>query len=490
MPALLKVGTSWRPSGAGTAVTPGGEDPPPAAPEGVLTLHATQADLDEMRSRVTSGPFHTANNPVPWGDWTRIVEDKNRFMNNPTASRWDGPTANNPGGHVKDNNTRTIPTYLPHIGEVADLRNAAFYAWVIGSGASAVATQVATILNQQVNYNDTVFTNRTRWSLTQDSSHKSDQTPCWQIANWAIKMLSAYDYIKAWETENSGSLFTAQQDADLKAWHEGLAAWYMPRLSEQFDSLYTNRATYSTSSEASQIMDHAEYRYRDASGVASKPHKLAIRLNNRDSCVHSYVGLVGIRFDNDTFRNEGIRWVKEYIRFGAYPDDTIAEWERCRTSDSAQGVKYGCETGGPILSVAHALWTWDGDAQLFTESTSTGLGDTAGGPKSLKTICLGIHRHTDNTYLRYVGNGGTVGNESHRIKMGLNDNRWHDGHLILMEHYLRAVEDADADLFRDYYMRYKTGQAAMPDPPQQSQGDPRGGAWETHPAMLFCFGRT
>lgn len=489
MPALVKQASAWSPVGAGTTITPTLETPP-AAPTGVLTLFHTESDLNEMRSRRINGPFNTANHGVPWGDWTRMIADKDTFMANPTASRWNGPTSNNPGGHVKFDNTRSIPAYLPQIDEVANLHNAAFYAWVVGSGASTVATQVASTINQQVNYSDTVFTNRTRWSLTQDSGHKSDNTPCWQIANWATKMLHAYDLCKAWETEHSGSLFTATQNTNIKTWHQGLAEWLQARDNTQYDPMYTNRSTYATSSSAATIMSFPGNRYRDAAGLKSKPHTLGIRLNNRSACVARYMGLVGIRFNHAGYKAAGVRWVKEYIRFAAYPDDSISEFERCRTVDSAQGVKYGCECIGSALSIAYALWVTDADAQLFTEATTAGLGETADGNtvKSLKSICRGLHRHTDNTYLRYVGNG-TLGNEAHRVKLGANDNRWHDGMLILMEKYMRETGDADAGLFRDYYMRYKAGQTAMPDPPQQSQGDPRGGDWETHPAMLFCYGR-
>lgn len=499
MPAFVKLDADWKPVGAGTAVTPTPETPP-AAPVGALTLMHNAADLNEMRSRRVSGPFHTTGNGAPWGDWTRVVANKDSFMANPFASRWAGPTSINPSGQVVFSYVDSSGQlgYTPPITQMAHIQNAAFYAWVNPGAADAltVAQKVRDVLVGQVNYTDTVFSNRLRWTLDSgESKDKSDVRPCWALGPWMSKLILTYDYICAYETEKGITLFTAAQHTSIRDWHLAYADWALPRDDRQYNPMFDNRDTYTLSASGKSVSTGFN-RYRDASGVRPAPWLVGYRLNNRAINSTRYLALVAARFADApnaaAYRLATTRWLGSFLRFGVYPDQTVAEFERCRTVDSAQGVKYGCELVGSLLTAAMAWQNYLGDNSLFLMSTTDGYSDTTNGTfaKSLQSVSLALHRHTDDTYLRYVGSGGTVGNEAHRIKMGANDNRWHDGMLIMLEKHLRETgQTADANLHRDYYMRYKTGQAAMPNPPQQSQGDPRGGEWGVHCGVLFEFGR-
>ncbi len=426
-------------------------------------------------------------------------------MSAPLANRWAGPTDNNPGGAVQftsdpNNNKNQTPSgngYRPPDKEGGWLREAAFYAWIIGSDALSVAQQAATSLVAQVNYQDTVFGDRTRWSTgTED---KSDQAPWWQISVWLAKQIYAYDFLTAFESENAVSLFTAGERSAFQAWIEAFAEVVVVTDDNNYGEMYLDRAAYTPSGDASTIVGHSRPRYQEVGFTASRPEKIAIRYNNRGSRVMSFLGLAGLRFNNATNKAVALRWVKEYLRFGACPDGSCSDFERSESSvaEPTKGWKYSCEAVGMCNLFAHALWVTDGDASLFTESTADGLGESTDGvtEKSLKTVTWGLLRHVDDGYVRWIGDGSQVDDD--RIKPGgpssnaTTIERYED--IVvgpILDHFLVATADPDANAFRDLYMRYAPNTYPQPTQPHSGQGNVEGGPSGVWPAALFCFGRT
>ena len=154
-----------------------------------LGLHVTQEELNIWKQRAQNGPYKSTgdvrtNSP---GDWTRIVNNKNSFLSNPSAQRWAGQTVNS-----------CAQPWAPEPGQGTGylIVDAGFYYLVADTAADRESVRVA-VRNEllaQTATAGTDFSNRTRWCQNSPYGPVTDEGTT--ISNWLTRLLFAYDYIR------------------------------------------------------------------------------------------------------------------------------------------------------------------------------------------------------------------------------------------------------------------------------------------------------
>lgn len=150
-----------------------------------LGLHVTQEELDIWRQRAAKGPYKTTgdvstNSP---GDWTRMLNNANAFLSNPSAERWKGQV---------EATCKTMNSEAPKRNLGEKLRDAGFVYLITGDTKYRDAARNE--LLAQAAETGTNFADRTRWCPTVlTGTHQ----PVLDINMWLNKMLFGYDYIRS-----------------------------------------------------------------------------------------------------------------------------------------------------------------------------------------------------------------------------------------------------------------------------------------------------
>lgn len=433
-----------------------------------LGLHVSADELDVWRSRAANGPYRTrgdvsSNSP---GDWDRIAENAQAFLEKPSAGRWNGPVSNNPKGCVKKGpNEARNPRYVPQWKEATELRDAAFVALVEDSRKHALA--VKTELLAQARERGVAFADRSRFC---HGALDGDDNPVFNIANWVTRLLFAYDYV----TIHDDQLFTSSERREMDKWFFAAAKWMQPLVDEKLDELFADRESGDYRLTSSADTGWKDRLYQGGPEIRT----LQRRYNNRMAVTIRFVTLVGVAQDDASFKNSGKAYVKELLQFGYYPEGVVGEFQRWTSSDPTRGWKYAVEQAGSMLTIADVL-ARAGDTSLYEYTTTNGALGTAGthhlgGPKSLRRLVTDLYHYVDGTYRRKTPGGDLI---------DPTDANWiHDTMLASANVYYKD----------SYAASIYTRKAApgYPSKPRQSQGDSEGGEWGIYPGMLFMFGQT
>ena len=169
-------------------------------------LFVTQRELVAWNARAVAGTTFVSdgdqwtNSP---GDWDRVVTNKTSFVADPTASAWVGLTSSYPTAIPNNGTSGAVPKKNESFNP-EDIRDAAFYAMVLGSVHLPAADQTitATVRDNIIGdvettittimesiYND--FSNATRFN---PADAGSGFNPTWLINLYLNKIIMAYDY--------------------------------------------------------------------------------------------------------------------------------------------------------------------------------------------------------------------------------------------------------------------------------------------------------
>ncbi|HUG85251.1 MAG TPA: Ig-like domain-containing protein, partial [Euzebya sp.] len=371
------------------------ESSPPASSNSRLGLHVTAEELDTWRQRAAAGPYRvqgdvSTNSP---GDWGRVQQGAASFIADPSAGRWDGPVANNPGGCVvQASSTDGDLRYTPSHQRATTLRDAAFVALVQQNRDHAVAVRDELLAQAAISGVD--FTNRNRYCL---GTIAGDQKPIFNIANWQTRLLYAYDYVRIAYPD----LFSTADTALLNRWFAGSAEWMQEAADSKLDQLFVNRADgdYRLTSTATGTWSRILY------FNGEEARTLQRRYNNRVATAMRFVTLVGVDQANDSFIDSGRRFATEFIRFSYFPSGVFGEFERWADTRPTLGWKYATQTVGSIITIADVM-ARDGDPSVYTYTTTDGALGTEGAhhtgvPKSLATMVADLLRYVDHSYTRH-----------------------------------------------------------------------------------------
>lgn len=441
--------------------------PTPAATQRRLGLHVTEAELRAWRERAANGPYRVegdvrAHSP---GDWDRITENATLFMNDPRASLWQGPVRNTPDGCVrKVNDAADNPKFVPPWPKADNLRDAAFVALVNRSDEHAAA--VRDVLLEQLTIDGVDFGNRDRYCM---GAIVGDENPIFNIANWLTRLQFAYDYLGIYDPD----LFSDQERQAIREWFASAAEWMQFAVDTKLDELFVDR-------------DGGDYRLTDIAqdgwsrrlyDGGPKAFTLQRRYNNRAATAVRFITLVGVAQENERFIATGEAYVKEFLKFGYYPEGVVGEFERWKRNDPTRGWKYATEQLGSIITIADTLARAGNDTLYRFETTEGALGTEgphhSGDKKSLRTLTNDLFAYVDGSYQRKTPRGGDI--------LPSEDGWIHDIMLVMANRYYRDPH------IRSLYTR--EGSLTYPENPRLSQGHPASGEWGVYPGILFMFGQ-
>jgi regulation of enolase protein 1 (concanavalin A-like superfamily) len=443
------------------------EDPPASPQTGRRGLLHTPEEVSVWRDRARSGPYRVAGDVSPNspGDWTRIRKNASDFVSNPTAGRWNGPTQGSLSTCVQRYNDPP-PTSGP-----SRLLDAAFVALVEGSPTEAEL--VKRELLWQASAAGTDFSNRSRWC----HGVLVDINPSFDIAHWLTKLLLAYDYL-------GPDYFTPAERARLDAWFLEAARFLQFDLDRSLESRFVSRGS---SDELSQAA--LQYPLCDKTHFLDGPPSCAIHryYNNRRATIARFVGLAGLKVNDDASQRSARLFTQEYVKYGVFPQGFVSDFERWERHLPDLGWGYGAQTVGPVLVIADAF-ARAGDRSLYDFTTSVGAFGSEGGSKSLRFAARSIAGHVDGTYRRYGTDDPSLrGNNAYLIDGRHDASNWyglHDVSFAIANVYYRE------SYLRGAYTRSGPGMGGYPSRPASIGPHP---AWTGEggifPGVLFMYGQ-
>lgn len=436
--------------------------PPEPGVPGHIGLHFTAAELELWRERAASGPYRsegdvTTNSP---GDWDRIVDNADEFMEDPSAAVWAGPQD---GGCVSRDIRLGPPTDPP-----TELRDAAFFSLITDSDAHRQA--VANALLEQARVPNLDLSDRSRWCLGDiDDGH-----PSFMMSHWLSKLLFAYDYVGT-------AAFSRGERRELEQWFYAAADFFRRDSEPSLDRLFINRR-----GEDYRLTDFAREHCDDTAFFGSEDIcTLSRHYNNRRAGMFRYVALVGIAFDEDELKRSAKQFVEEFLRYGVFPEGYLVDFHRWTEDTPELGLNYGGILLGAIITIADHF-ARAGDTDLYDLVTADGALGSEGGDKSIEFAVETFGRHIDGSFERYATDDrGDVGDDTYLI------DTLHDG-----RHWVQDVLLTPANVYyRDEYIRgmYTREGPGMPSYPEQPAANGPHLAWQgesgVYPGVLFMFGQ-
>jgi len=352
-----------------------------------LGLHVTQEELNIWKQRAQSGPYKSAgdvqtNSP---GDWTRIQNNANTFLANPSAERWSGQ----PTGSCWSSSVGTPVTPAITWGE--RLRDAGF-AYLI-TGTTSYRDAVRNELLAQAGTAGTNWTDTIRWSATTGCA--TGDAYSHEIMMWIVKLLYGYDYIR--------SSLSAADRTTLDTWFLNGGIFWEKVVDNLIKTRFPNRdsdnySVYNTAYDPNGD-DGSPAEVTHFGGYVK--HGWMEAWNNRNASQVMMFGLVGILTNNSNLKSQSQRYFKEWMQYGVFADGTNSDFSRSVDDNvPAAGWYYGGSMANHMAILADAF-ARAGDLELYQYSTSNGKYGTAGGPKTLNKVVRLYMNYVDHSVLRY-----------------------------------------------------------------------------------------
>lgn len=322
-----------------------------------LGLFHTQDEVQEWKTRATSGPYRVAGDVQPNspGDWSRILANAEAFVAHPAADRYLGT-----GG------TCPVVTQDGPFGGTqwirgAKLRDAAFASVVLGTTSYRDAVLNELLVHAAAPGLD--WTNNTLFGCATFEGHV---TLPWN--SLMVKYLIAYDMIRAsLSVPNQTTLDTwfLNYGNRMEQKVHGLAAKRVP---QRKSDDYTVAAGYATCPPSGG--DFAEARTLSV-GSAYTTCSFHAGWHNPSLFGALGFGLVGIVLNNTTLKTEAKRFFFEHMQFTQWPDGTQGETFRWHPNTPLSGMSYP-GTVITMLALLAEAFARTGDTSLYTYTTTHG----------------------------------------------------------------------------------------------------------------------
>ena len=431
-----------------------------------LGLHVTQEEIEIWRERAEIGPYREINDAGRnnRGEWLRIDNNAQSFLNNPSAERWipkilEGttcPTPENMGGN-------------PDRRQGDKIRDAAFYYLLFGG--EKYLTAVRNELIAQVSEPTTDFSKMlcelSMWQNQHDHSSRM------------LKQLFAYDYVR--------NDLSEQDRAVLDKWFLEAAIFYQELIDAALGKAFTDRFgpdKKATQSAISNQVGAGRYAYYGGPEM----HSVGLNHNNRATVAMAFVGSVGIMLDNETLKRSSKEFVKEFIEHAIYADGTLTDFIRVTTTNEEQGWSYSVHQGDGVIMIADAF-ARAGDTSLYEYKATGGHHEAYGENKDLLLMMKGSVSYIDGTFERYgTSDPKEVGNPEFLI------NGWKLAPGGSVGGYVYDVSWAQANVYyqdqqvRDAYTRESVSWE-YPSSPLSGGANSWGGVSGVYPSKLFMFGQ-
>ncbi|MES2732167.1 MAG: Ig-like domain-containing protein [Bacteroidota bacterium] len=440
-----------------------------------LGLHVTQQELNIWRDRANRGPYKNkgdvqTNSP---GDWTRILENANKFRDNTAAlvaDRWI-PWAGS-GCYPKS----VSATNVAHT-QAGLLKDAAFV-YLVKQDASYLPRVKAEIL-QYIRNPSLNFANRSRWCYV------GDQNPGFIVSEVLTRIVFAYDYVRI-----AGG-FTADEQAEFQKWVYNAGQWYSDNIDKYFTLRYVNRlagdytlTNYSIRAEAASTKCLLYYGGPSAGFFAQG-------YNNRLATCARFMGVAGVVCNNVSLQTNAKRFFFEWMRYGVYPNGEIADLHRGfddLTKGAESGLMYSFGVA-QVMSDLADLFARKGDASLYNYSTEEGCfgSQSTGNPKNLFKVITNLQKYLNGTFKRYASKYSTT--NANFLINGIDPFKT-PGEISYDIWFSMANVFYNSSFISSNYRRQAAGCRPYPQWPRSVGSNyPFGGHAAVYPGSLFMFGQ-
>jgi len=432
-----------------------------------IGIHVTQAELEVWRDRAANGPYKDrgdAGYKTP-ADWTYITENANAFLNNPSGDRftqfYSGIGCVPEGYHD------------PTLDLGIETRDAAFYSLV--QDDAGARDDVLQELLWHAAQPELDFGDRTLWCTDPANSLGGDNA--FIYAEWTLRLLFAYDYIRPYVSSTDRST--------LDAWFHDAGHYFQENIDNELARLFDDRANGVLSGRGTTLVNDVQDGQLTHIG-GWQINAFNRQWNNRRSTQVRYVAMAGIQQNDSVLIESAKQWVKDVLKYGIFPDGVPVEYHRSHTYEASKGWSYAGVTISHMGEIANHL-ARAGDIELLEYSTTDGAGESTGGPKSIRNTVEHFFSTMDGSVQLY-NLTGTEGNSADLLDgfvesenrfyaydmwfAGVN-NYWNDDSL--QERYLEIGPE-----HRDLEALGATDKNTGPHPPW-------GGSGDVYPGIMFMF---
>jgi hypothetical protein len=129
------------------------------------------------------------------------------------------------------------------------------------------------------------------------------------------------------------------------------------------------------------------YTHKTATGVdTNNIPSFSDTYKNPMSMMAFAIALIGHELNDGVMKDHAKMWVEEYLKFGTFPDGTVAEYRRNGDPRPQQGCHfYGTICLEACINIADTFYR-NSDSSLYTFTTSEGLHGTEGGSKNIRLL--------------------------------------------------------------------------------------------------------
>jgi predicted phage tail protein len=421
-------------------------------------LHFTPEEVQIWRQRAISGPYKSAGDASTGspGDWTRILNQANAFLADPSKERFLGGDGNY---HNE-----------PHKNHV-NMKDAAFVYLITRDKKYFDAVRKELLAQIQI-----PGTDPSKWAYIGDMGR-------WVSAEWISRLLFSYDYIK--------DDLTSAERTQLDQWFDKAGKYFTTNIHQNLVLLFPNRLKEDYSVRGRDALSGSmRDKYTHVNKDGSKGNLMSYLsswYNNRRSVQMRTVGLIGAFLNDMNMQFHAKLYVKELLMFSTYPDGTMGEYERNGNYGNPQaGMTYSAFNIQSATDIADVL-ARKGDFELYNYSTSQGLHGTQGGNKNIKLLVENYYRQTDLSVERFY----QIVDIKNRI-----DSENEFGGTYGIERWVNDIWYTNTNIYwkNDYYKKVYMRNVGPPYPTKNlsgcgSVGYPWGGLGASFPGVLFMFGQ-
>jgi hypothetical protein len=415
-----------------------------------IAVHATQEEIDIWNNRRVNGPFID--------DWKRIIARAQTFKALPDAT-WSGQTTS----------SCWLGEPAPGRDRGEQVRDAGFV--YLLTGDTSYSTPVRTHLLAQAAVTGTDFTNSTRWCSNAEMNNIIDLGP------WLRRLAYAYNYIKP--------TLSAADITTLDAWFRGAGNYLNTKMDNRVKLCFPNYQsgdwTVSCGTSSKSLTHHGGNMVQNQMGV----------FQNQEAVGMSSMTAIAVVLNDSTLKASAVRFVKGWLRVGVFADGTNSDQYRwihnlSSPGDPPRGYLYTASAIGSFVSAADHLQR--AGESIYEYTTSEGVGNTVGGPKSVGLVVKRLAQMQQHLVDVYGSTDGTL-LECERI------DDFHDRSVSGCTQFSsshRIVHDMAPMAVSNMFYKDNTVAASYSRTPHlnpTSGGyDGFGGDWGNYPGARFMFG--
>lgn len=360
---------------------PGKVGPPPPPPaSGTLYSAALKSVLKQRIQNQDYWTFESGTN-VP-GSGAYFVSRKNAFMAN-AFNVYPGPTPYDGSWNLSDPIPDDVSAQLDpdkQYPEFVDFLSAAWWGYIMDDTAALEKCKNAWLKQISPTDNPLMQFDQPRW--TPGGGQRWQRNPFFFLG--ALLRIYAIIFYCIRST------LSPQQEAASIDWLTRWGNFQIANLDDGFDDIFDSRADRDAGNYNSTLENLGVWTQDVTHQGGYQVPIGSMRWNNRAITTAVGIGITGYIIDNDTFKDYGVYFIQNWLRFGVMPDGTVISDMGNRGGE--EGLHYVGTIMTEVFDLAETAEKY-GDNRLYNFSTSDGIvspqnwgSPTNGGTKTLKMV--------------------------------------------------------------------------------------------------------